>query len=563
MSLNELILLPEGGEIDIRDNQTTARQTVDSLYEKYSEDPYMLSKLTSYICTQLPNIFENIKSNHYHRTLRIEELSAEQDAFIQTFLTNNQYFYVSATDKYFLYDGIQYQVVSEDDILHNVLSTISTGRNLMSWKQRTKISIMKRIRDNSLVNSIPESETIQRVLDVLFPTIFATRNEAKYFLTIIGDNIRRKNTGLIHFILPCSKNFMRELNAASQFVLNCSLNQTFKHKYYDHTYSDCRMVNINTNVKYEHSWTHIINQHALDIICVACHYSSRYESSDSYLLKYGNNDDLNKTVFYLKDKEPVDLVKSFISTYLDIHTNSLDIAATTSTSIIDTQSIRGTHITWNNMQYLWKHYLDNCGLPSVMFLQTFKTILTDKLSPYYNAEHDLFIGICSKHLPAIQTFLQFWDETIILDDTETDFEIDEVVSLFRKWCDISHKHVNNINDKQILDLIAFFFPDIEIERDKFLSGIRCSLWDKQMDIQIALDNLKDLFRENNVAAGRSVSPSINRNITIYDAYLFYCKYYSNIPDKIVSKAYFEKFVFDNLTDYIIDDKFISVDWYIL
>jgi len=561
MSSDNLFLLPlEEPEPNIIEDQAKSIQTVIALYDKYSQDPYMLQKINSYICGQLPNIFENMKLNHYQRTLRIEELTTEQDAFIQTFLTNNQYFYVSATDKYFYYDGIQYQLISEDDILHKVLSTISNGRNLMSWKQKTKISIMKRIRDNSLVNSIPESETIQRVLDTLFPSIFATRNEAKYFLTIIGDNIRRKNNGLIHFISHISKNFLRELNAACQFVLGSSLQQTFKHKYYDHTYSECRMVNINNSIKYEHSWTNIINQYALDIICVACHYSTRYDSSDDYLIKYGNNDELNQSVFYLKDKEPADLVNDFIETYLDIHTNSIDIA---NTNIIDAQAIRGTQISWKNMQYLWKHYLDNCGLPSVMFVQTLKTILTDKLSIYYNDEHELFIGICSKHLPAIQTFLQFWDETIILDETETDFEIDEVVTLFRKWCDVNSKNINAINDKQILDLIAFFFPGIEIERDKFLAGIRCSLWDKQMDIQIAMDNLKEMFRENNAISGRAISPSINRNIAIYDAYLFYCKYYSNLPDKIVSKAYFEKYVFDNVANYIIDDKFISVDWYVV
>jgi len=329
------------------------------------------------------------------------------------------------------------------------------------------------------------------------------------------------------------------------------------------------MININDVVKYEHTWSHIINQYALDIICVACHYSTRYESSDEYLIKYSNDNAFNLSVFYLKDKQPVDFINTFIATYLDIHTNSLDITnANTNANtnvIIDNQSIRGTQITWKNMQYLWKHYLDASGLPSIMFLQTFKSILTDKLSVYYNEEHDTFIGICSKHLPVIQTFLNFWDETIIMDETETDFEIDEVVTLFRKWCETSCKINTTLNDKQILDLIAYFFPTIEIERDKYLSGIRCSLWDKQFDIQTSLDNMKNILRETHLSDDRCASPSINRNIAIYDAYIFYCKSHSCIQDKtyvqIVSKAYFEKFVFDNLTDYVIADKFISMDWY--
>jgi len=548
---------------ELQENQNKSHITINELYQKYESDPYMISKITSYICTQLPNICENIKLTHYQRALRMEELNTEQDAFIQSFLTNNQYFYASATDKYFFYDGIQYQIISEDDILHKVLSTISNGRNLMSWKQRTKINIMKRIRENSLIQTIPESETIQAVLDALCPSIFATRNEAKYFLTILGDNIRRKNTNLIHYIPQTAKNFLRELNSASQFVLGVSLFQTFKHKFHEHTYSECRLVNINDIVKQDNSWTNLISLHALDIICVACHYSSRYESSDDYLLKHSHDMDLTMSACYLKDKSQVDIVDRFITSYLDIHKNSADVA---NVNIIDTQSIRGTQITWKNMQYLWKHYLDMCGLPSVMFLLTFKTILTDKLMMYYNKDHDTFIGICSKHLPAIQTFLSFWDETIITDETETEFEIDEVVTLFRRWCELNRQTVTTLNDKQILDIIAYFFPAVDIERDKYLAGIRCSMWDKQLDIHIALDSMKGMLRETHTGTERSLSPSVNRNIAIYDAYIFYCKYYTNSSDTyhlIVSKAYFEKYIFDTQMQYVIDDKFLSCDWYLV
>ena len=125
------IYFMNSAEEELTEHQNRSYAAINALYQKYETDPYMISKITSYVCTQLPNIFENIKLNHYQRALRMEELTTEQDTFIQSFLTNNQYFYVSATDKYFFYDGIQYQIISEDDILHKVLSTISNGRNLM------------------------------------------------------------------------------------------------------------------------------------------------------------------------------------------------------------------------------------------------------------------------------------------------------------------------------------------------------------------------------------------------------------------------------------------------
>ena len=537
-----------------------AIDTINSLYEKYANDPYMSDKTHNYICNQLPNILENIKRLHLERVARIEELSIEQDAFIHSFLNYNQYFYISSTEKFFYYDGIHYHLYNEDDILHHVLSSISRDRQLMSWKQRTRINIMKRIRENSLLKSIPESETIQAVIDSLCPALFATRTEAKYFLTILGDNILRKNTNQIHFFNSKAKHFIRELNNISQLLIGVGLSQSIKHKYYDHSYQDCRLIKINECVKNEAMWVPILNQYALDMICVASHYSSRYESADNYVLNSSNDNVLISSVFFMKSIMPCDLVVSFISEYLNIDENTVKPS-----HINQLDNIRTPQITWKNMQYLWKHFLDSKNLPSIIFMQTFKTMLIEKLVDYYNEANDTFLGICSKYLPAIQKFLQFWNNTIVVDETESDLEIEEIIVLFRKWCETNNEMVSNLSDKRILDLIAYFFPNVEIDRDKYLSKIRCVLWDKQLDIQVALDNLKETIRSkyisNNVTNENVliIRPINQHNISIYDAYLFYCKYYSN-NIQIVSKSYFEKYIFDNCAEFIIESKFLSSEW---
>lgn len=537
-----------------------AIDTINSLYEKYANDSYMSDKTHNYICNQLPNILENIKRLHLERVARIEELSIEQDAFIHSFLNYNQYFYISSTEKFFYYDGIHYHLYNEDDILHHVLSSISRDRQLMSWKQRTRINIMKRIRENSLLKSIPESETIQAVIDSLCPALFATRTEAKYFLTILGDNILRKNMNQIHFFNSKAKHFIRELNNISQLLIGVGLSQSIKHKYYDHSYQDCRLIKINECVKNEAIWVPILNQYALDMICVASHYSSRYESADNYVLNSSNDNALISSVFFMKSIMPCDLVVSFMSEYLNIDENTVK-----PNPINQLDNIRTPQITWKNMQYLWKHFLDSKNLPSIIFMQTFKTMLVEKLADYYSEANDTFLGICSKYLPAIQKFLQFWNDTIVVDETENDLEIEEVIVLFRKWCETNNEMVSNLSDKQILDLIAYFFPNVEIDRDKYLSKIRCILWDKQLDIQVALDNLKETIRSkyisNNVTNENVliIRPINQHNISIYDAYLFYCKYYSN-NIQIVSKSYFEKYIFDNCAEFIIESKFLSSEW---
>ena len=121
---------------------------ITHIYDKYKSDPYMESKTYHYICNQLSTTLENIERNHMERTQRIEDLTIEQYSFIQSFLFHNRYFYHPSTENFFYYDGVNYAQYSEDDVLYNVLSTISRDRNLMSWKHKTKVSIMKQIKDN-------------------------------------------------------------------------------------------------------------------------------------------------------------------------------------------------------------------------------------------------------------------------------------------------------------------------------------------------------------------------------------------------------------------------------
>ena len=63
-------------------------QTIHSLYEKYADNPYMLSKTKNLICNQLPNILANILKTHEDRQIRFEKMTIEQDGFIQSFFNN-------------------------------------------------------------------------------------------------------------------------------------------------------------------------------------------------------------------------------------------------------------------------------------------------------------------------------------------------------------------------------------------------------------------------------------------------------------------------------------------
>jgi hypothetical protein len=83
----------------------------------------------------------------------------------------------------------------------------------------------------------------------------------------------------------------------------------------------------------------------------------------------------------------------------------------------------------------------------------------------------------------------------------------------------------------MIDLITYFYPDIEIENDKYIYNLRCAKWDKQLDINVALEAMKQEYIAEN-------QPLTFSN---YDAYLYYCKYFSG--GLIVSKMFYDNHVF--------------------
>ena len=171
--------------------KTDCIDAVNLLIEKYKDDTYMLQRIYNHVVTYLPNTLETEYKNHEKRINRNNYLSEEQQIFMQVFLNKNKYYYLP-NNNFYEYNREKYLIIKEDDIIHKLLSTISKDGVLVQWKYKTKSIIIKQIKERSLFCSIPETDTIQNVLNVLYPSFFISKNSAKYFLTILGDNILKK-----------------------------------------------------------------------------------------------------------------------------------------------------------------------------------------------------------------------------------------------------------------------------------------------------------------------------------------------------------------------------------
>jgi hypothetical protein len=528
--------------MNIKDKNETFKlkclNTINELFNKYENNGYMLQRIHNHIVNYLPNTLEHELNNYENRIIRNNYLSSEQQIFIQVFLSKNKYFYLTNNGFFYEYDNKNYYIVKEDDIIHKLLSSISKERILLEWKHKTKINIIKQIKERSLFNSIPESETIQNILNSLYPSVFNSKNYAKYFLVIIGDNILKKNSHLIFLVNQNMKKILNELdNIACNSIGNTNVTHNFMTKYHEkHLYNNCRLININEKISCD-MWRVILKKIGLDLLCVAAHYSKRYENSDKFI-ENKCDDELTNYAYYLKNTTQNDIIDNFCLKSIKVDDENT-----------------GVKIEWKNLHFIWKLYLHSFNLPNMIYSNTLKTILKTKYN--YDEETDTFINITSKYLPIQSDFIKFWENNINIISGEAfinELEIDEICSLFKLWTKTSENLLTNgnISEENVIKILKHFFPNVEIVEDKYVLNISCGLWNKINDIYSSFQYIKEQIEQNN---------SLIMLISFEDAYNFYYKFCNIKSCKfIVSKRYFEKYLIYKLANYIVYEKFIKTEF---
>ena len=509
---------------------------INNIINTYKGDEYIIDKFQNYMINHLPSQVLHWKEDQQQRISRTKNLADGLDSFVESFIRRHMYFYNHQNEYYFSYNGREFNHTTEDSITQKISFFIETEYPLLTqWSKRTKMTVLKKIKDKSLVCAIPESDTIQLVLKLLHPSLFVKRNEAKYFLCVLGDNILKKynianqqTTTQFHFIDSKAKELLRVLEYHAIYYLSNGCMASIKHKHHEHSYELSRIISILPCVQQRDNWWwKDINNHALDILCVACHYSNRYGSSDKFLDTLQSETCIRNRIMFLKDKTPETVVCMFYNEYLLSIENKNHV----------TSNIKQDNncITWKDTTFLWKQFLESNQLPNIMFLQTLKQELIEHIntrictqgnSCYFNEINDTFIGVTSKLMPNLQCFLSFWQGTMIEDETEHFLEIEEIGHLYKDWCKSNGNQ--EIQIERLKELIRFYYPNTDWHEDKYIHGYKNKLWNKKTDILIALDMLKD-------------SLTAQYNINVYDAYEHYCKYHNRVKPTalLVSKVYFE------------------------
>lgn len=514
---------------------------VNNLFAKYSNNPYMLNRLNAHL-NNLENTLEAEHKRHEEKVLRINELICEQENFYKIFLSKHQYYHMPHNNIFYEYDGQTYKVIKEDHINYHLLSTITDEGKLTVWKHKTKQTLLKKIKERNLFKSVPETYTIQNVLSIL-SNVFCTKNEAKYFLTVIGDCILKKNTDAnIFFVNQELKKIIMTIDSINYFTTGNTIMNHFVSKYHEsHKLACYRIIHANneSNVSFDYI-TEIVSKFGIDFLCVATHYSERYSNSDNYLITKADANIRDICMFFYNN--PIsNIIESFVSQCLE-------------------KADENHFLTWKNMHYIWKCHLTNMNLPNVLYSNNLKAMLKEKLQ-YNEFPNDgiLFLNVTSKLLPNIAKFLAFWEKHISLCDDEQDgfdneYEIDELLTLYR-----NSSLGGQIKDDEIVKIIAHYFsPNVEIIDNKYVTNIKCNLWDKQSDIKEMLNHYKEMQKEEKETNDNLLS--LDELYQSYKAYIDAKSIVEKNANPIVSKQFFEKFVSFHLMDYVKFDKFITSEW---
>lgn len=498
------------------------------LFEKYKNMPYMLNRLQHHVITTLPLTLENDLTNLEKRIERTIQITNEQETFIHLFLSKHALFYLTSNNGFYIYDGVHYVSMIEDELNHLILSTITkTGGELLNQcKYKTKMAIIKQIKSRPLWKSIPETETIQDILSFLHPTYFKTKEEAKYFLTILGDNLLKKYSeeeGLYLLAISDKTKLKKMFIEMDMLVFYASgvnnLSNTIVTKYHpSYNYDNCRILHFNDSFD-----TSLMKPFIIDFLCVSAYHSERYQNSENYILTSGN-DFFLETTLYMKNKNEKLVLNEFCKECI----------------IVD---INDSSISWKNLHYIWKMFLTTKSIPNLIYSNVLKEMLKEKF--VYNEQNDTFENITSKWLPNIRTFLAFWEDTIQV-DYSTELEVEEIAILFKMYTNNNQ----NLQEEEILKILNHYFNSIEIFNSKYIPHIACKLWDKNNEIALVLNAFKDNFNKKKFK---------ETFITFENVYSFYTK--QKPMSKIhISKRYFEKYMDENLEQHIVIEKCIHKDW---
>ena len=165
---------------------------IQHMNQKYKDNPYILQKLHHYL-ENIPDYLKNVELEYTKRTAKKDEQIKQTSLFVKYFFQHHEYYYISSSEFFIEYNNFNYTIISEDAI-HNEIHIELTKQPfyMRQYKFKIKNIILKQIKETPFNQCIPDTNTIQTIMNVFYPSLINNKNHLKYFLTIIGDTLLKK-----------------------------------------------------------------------------------------------------------------------------------------------------------------------------------------------------------------------------------------------------------------------------------------------------------------------------------------------------------------------------------
>lgn len=462
------------------------------------------------------NYLQSFQDQQISRNKKRDIIQCISDDFIE----NSIVYYSKPSKIFFYYYNNNYILSNEDNILHNISEYINQNKFDekcldISVKNAIKMKTMKYIKEKcSIYENIPDSETIQSIVDGLTPAIFSDRNYAKLFLIFLGDILLKKyniNERPIIFTRPCLRDFIQEINKFTNvYFSHIGYASFFKYKFNEeyHSNSVCYVLpcnNVNMNC------LNYTSQFKVNMICVSIYFSNRFDIAEEFIKSICDKEELYKSIMYLKNLNKEDIYNEFSSLYLQKCENDESIGKIREKDII----------------FLWKKYNHDIDriVNGFSNVNEFVIGLYKHCGQSYTPCTEL-LGYVNKYERQIQYFTEFWNQNFTHDEGEFYFEIEEILHLYKKY-NPNTKFM--INELFITNMIHLNYVQYEIINNKVIHNLRCVLWDKKKEL---IDFINSLPNK------KKISSHSNFNV-LYTKYL---RNHKNKKELKISKKYFTKFM---------------------
>ena len=152
------------------------------IYNQYKDDTNMMMQISNFIKYEFPDIILEMKEENK------PTMKENNNEYIKSFLYDSdvRYYYIKGCDKYIKYDNCDYKEINEDEIWQNIYTDIHNQDKRLD-NSYVKTEIINRIqKENNLFETIPESETIQKIIEYFTPFLFKNKIETKHYLCVLG-----------------------------------------------------------------------------------------------------------------------------------------------------------------------------------------------------------------------------------------------------------------------------------------------------------------------------------------------------------------------------------------